>query len=77
MRPSAPSGLKPRKVWGRFLGAPTMWSGGRPGTIPEQSTDKEPVVKKLMLISLAVAALLLLALGGWAVQSLRRTPVYA
>jgi hypothetical protein len=32
-------------------------------------------MKKVLLISLAVAALLVLALGGWAVMSVRRTPV--
>jgi hypothetical protein len=34
-------------------------------------------MKKLLLISLAIAALLVLALGGWAVSSVRRTPAYA
>jgi hypothetical protein len=34
-------------------------------------------MKKLLLISLAVAAILVLALGGWAVKSVRRTPAYA
>jgi hypothetical protein len=34
-------------------------------------------MKKVLFISLAVAALLVLALGGWAVQSVRRTPAYA
>ena len=34
-------------------------------------------MKKLFLIAIAVAALLVLALGGWAVKSVRRTPAYA
>jgi hypothetical protein len=36
-------------------------------------------MKKLLFISIAVAALLVLALGGWAVKSVRRpgTPAYA
>jgi hypothetical protein len=34
-------------------------------------------MKKVLFISLAVAALLVLALGGWAVQSVRRSPAYA
>ena len=34
-------------------------------------------MKKVMFISLAVAALLVLAVAGWAVQSVRRTPAYA
>jgi hypothetical protein len=38
-------------------------------------------MKKLLLIAIAVAALLVLAIGGWAagwaVQSVRRTPAYA
>jgi hypothetical protein len=35
-------------------------------------------MKKVLLISIAVAALLLLALGGWAVKAVRRSsPVYA
>jgi len=35
-------------------------------------------MKRLLFISIAVAALLLLALGGWAVKSVRRTaPAYA
>ena len=34
-------------------------------------------MKKLLFISIAVAALLMLALGGWAVKSVRRTPAYA
>lgn len=34
-------------------------------------------MKKLLLISLAVAALLVLALGGWATKPVRRTPAYA
>jgi hypothetical protein len=34
-------------------------------------------MKKLLLISVAVVAILVLALGGWAVKSVRRTPAYA
>jgi hypothetical protein len=34
-------------------------------------------VKKTLLIAIAVLALLLLALGGWAAKSVRRTPAYA
>jgi hypothetical protein len=34
-------------------------------------------MKKVLLISLAVVALLVLALGGWAVKSVRRTPANA
>jgi hypothetical protein len=34
-------------------------------------------VKKVLLISIAVTALLVLALGGWLVGSVRRTPAYA
>ena len=34
-------------------------------------------MKKALLISLAVAALLVLALGGWVVKSVRPTPAYA
>jgi hypothetical protein len=34
-------------------------------------------MKKLLFISIAVTALLVLALGGWAVKSVRRTPAYA
>jgi hypothetical protein len=34
-------------------------------------------MKKLLLISIAVVALLLLALGGWVVKAVRPTPAYA
>jgi hypothetical protein len=34
-------------------------------------------MKKVLLISIAIAALLVLALGGWAVRSVKRTPAYA
>ena len=34
-------------------------------------------MKRLLFISIAVAAVLVLALGGWAVSSVRRTPAYA
>jgi hypothetical protein len=33
-------------------------------------------MKKILLVALAVVALLLLALGGWAASSLRRTPAF-
>jgi hypothetical protein len=33
-------------------------------------------MKKLLLMSIAVAAILVLALGGWAVNGVRRTPAY-
>jgi hypothetical protein len=33
-------------------------------------------MKKAALISLAVAAILVLALGGWIVRSVRPTPAY-
>ncbi len=46
----------------------------RRGT-PRQAEDA--AMKKLLLISIAVTALLVLALGGWAVKSVRRTPAYA
>jgi hypothetical protein len=34
-------------------------------------------MKKLLFISLAVVALLVLATGGWVVKSVRRAPAYA
>jgi hypothetical protein len=34
-------------------------------------------MKKALLISVALAALLVLALGGWIVKSVRPTPAYA
>jgi hypothetical protein len=34
-------------------------------------------MKKLLLISLAVVAVLILALGGWVVKAVRPTPAYA
>jgi hypothetical protein len=40
------------------------------------ATD-DGAMKKLLLISVAVFALLVLALGGWAVKAVRRTPAYA
>jgi hypothetical protein len=33
-------------------------------------------MKKLLIISLAVTAILVLALGGWAIGSVRRAPAY-
>jgi hypothetical protein len=34
-------------------------------------------MKKVLLISIAVTAILVLAVGGWLVGSVRRTPAYA
>ena len=34
-------------------------------------------MKKTLLISIAVTAILVLALGGWAAKPFRREPVYA
>ena len=34
-------------------------------------------MKKVLLISVALVALLVLALGGWVVGNVRRTPAYA
>jgi hypothetical protein len=34
-------------------------------------------MKKLLLISIAVVAVLILALGGWIVKAVRPTPAYA
>jgi hypothetical protein len=34
-------------------------------------------MKKLLFISIAVTAVLVLALGGWLVGSVRRSPAYA
>lgn len=34
-------------------------------------------MKKLLFISVAIAALLVLALGGWVVNSVRRRPAFA
>jgi hypothetical protein len=34
-------------------------------------------MKKVLLISIAVTALLVLALGGWVADSVRRQPAYA
>jgi hypothetical protein len=49
--------------------------------VPHDAGDPTQVedegMKKLLLISLAIAALLVLALGGWAVSSVRRAPAYA
>ena len=46
-------------------------------TRPHLLGKDDAVMKKLLLISLAVTAILVLALGGWAVKSVRRTPAYA
>jgi hypothetical protein len=55
--------------WGRILGYPTR----RYHPVAEDYGD----MKKAALISLAVIALLVLALGGWIVKSVRPTPAYA
>ena len=34
-------------------------------------------MKKVLLISIAVVALLILAVGGWVVKAVRPTPAYA
>ena len=44
---------------------------------PNPRATDDAAMKKLLFISIAVAALLVLALGGWAVKSVRRTPAYA
>jgi len=44
---------------------------------PTPCQAEDAAMKKLLLISIAVAALLVLALGGWAVKSVRRMPAYA
>jgi hypothetical protein len=54
---------------GFILGVPHDAGGSR--------AAQDACMKKLLLISLAIAALLVLALGGWAVKSVRRTPAYA
>jgi hypothetical protein len=46
-------------------------------TRPTLLTADDAAMKKLLFISIAVVALLVLALGGWAVKSVRRTPAYA
>ena len=46
-------------------------------TRPYLLRKDDAAMKKLLFISIAVAALLVLALGGWAVKSVRRTPAYA
>ena len=51
------------------MGFPTMRN------IPLGTDDG--AMKKLLLISVAVFALLVLALGGWAVKAVRGTPAYA
>ena len=44
---------------------------------PTPCRAEDAAMKKLLFISIAVTALLVLALGGWAVKSVRRTPAYA
>ena len=55
--------------WGRILGYPT--------TRRTRAAEDYGDMKKAALISLAVFALLVLALGGWIVRSVRPTPAYA
>ncbi len=50
---------------------------GFPTTRARAFADDHGVMKKLLLISLAVTAILVLALGGWAVKPFRRSPAYA
>jgi len=50
---------------------------GFPTTRCTPSEADAAAMKKLLLISIAVLAILVLALGGWAVKSVRRTPAYA
>ncbi len=44
---------------------------------PNASEADHAAMKKVLLISVAVTALLVLALGGWVAGSVRRQPVYA
>ena len=46
-------------------------------TRPTPPATDDAAMKKLLFISIAVVALLVLALGGWAVSSVRRAPAYA
>jgi hypothetical protein len=46
-------------------------------TRPHPGETEDAAMKKMLLISIAVVALLVLALGGWAVKSVRRPPAYA
>ena len=46
-------------------------------TRPDPAATDDAAMKKLLFISVAVAALLVLALGGWVVNSVRRPPAYA
>ena len=50
---------------------------GFPTTRSTPLETDDGAMKKLLLISVAVFALLVLALGGWAVKAVRRTPAYA
>jgi hypothetical protein len=54
---------------GSILGVPT--------TRQTLLSAEHAAMKKLLLILLAVTALLVLALGGWVVGSVRRAPAYA
>ena len=44
---------------------------------PTPCEAEDAAMKKLLFISIAVPALLVLALGGWVTGSVRRTPAYA
>ena len=50
---------------------------GCPHDAREPRAAEDGDMKKLLLISVALTALLVLALGGWVVGSVRRTPAYA
>jgi hypothetical protein len=56
-------------LWGRSWGDPTRRAA------PSEAHHRS--MKKVLLISLAVTALLVLALGGWVAGSVRRAPAYA
>jgi len=63
------NGADEPKSWGRPWGSPTTRA------TPFRAEDAD--MKKLLIISVAVTALLVLALGGWVAGSVRRTPAYA
>jgi len=65
----ARNGADEPKSWGRPWGSPTTRA------TPFRAEDAD--MKKLLIISVAVTALLVLALGGWVAGSVRRTPAYA
>ena len=82
MSSPAPAGLKEEKGLGSFLGVShDVEQGPAEGRCRSNPRARRPLeggpVKKVLFISVAVTALLVLALGGWAVKSVRRTPAYA